>query len=250
MGARSNVSTDQVTFAGAGIPDPNAAITITAWVKLAVDQNNFCTFARISNAGGSTVGNLATAGDGVSPGYFTGGGSISPGRPLPLAEWRPVAFASTGTAAKLYQGDVNGDLEFTDTGSADGAASPTRIALFGRGFGDASEWLDGSLAYVRLWSAELTPEQIEAEWKSANHLVAADLVADWSLEGASLLDVSGNDRHLTAGSTALEDDPGPELAGPSSPWTLWDGATEQPLTLSGVWDGAAVQPLTFDQITT
>jgi len=32
------------------------------------------------------------------------------------------------------------------------------------------------------------------------------------------------------------------------PWSVWDGTTAQPLTVSGVWDGSAVQPATLTDI--
>lgn len=36
---------------------------------------------------------------------------------------------------------------------------------------------------------------------------------------------------------------GPITPPPPTPVTLWDGSTEQPLTVDGVWDGSAVQPI-------
>ena len=50
------------------------------------------------------------------------------------------------------------------------------------------------------------------------------------------------------GTTVLATD-WPNLFPDTTPWAVWDGAEEQPMTLDGMWNGTAVVPVTFDSIT-
>jgi hypothetical protein len=82
--------------------------------------------------------------------------------------------------------------------------------LGGRDTGDSSENFLGTLAYWRVFASELTQAEIVAEWGSAEAVLAA--WADWPLI-SDLLDISGNARHLSAGSTAVDWVAGPDLPG-------------------------------------
>ncbi|MFT3871532.1 MAG: hypothetical protein QM714_02630 [Nocardioides sp.] len=39
-------------------------------------------------------------------------------------------------------------------------------------------------------------------------------------------------------------------AAAAAAWSLWDGTTEEPLTLDGTWDGTTIQTLDYDTVTT
>lgn len=43
---------------------------------------------------------------------------------------------------------------------------------------------------------------------------------------------------------------GPSVTAPTSPFKLWNGTTESPLTIDGVWNGTTIVPLTYDLVTT
>jgi len=204
MSLRIAQSSDQVTRASP--PSVAAGFTLLGWVRVRVDRDDFSTIGRISSGGG-TIATWATETDGTSgPNYFTGGGSVSNSTGLPVDAWRKVAISCTGTTAKSYVQDPGNATE-VDSGTVSSAGTPDLLALGGRGAGDTSEWLNGNLAYIRLFATELTQAQIEAEWQSPTAVLSA--WADWPLS-TDLLDISGNGRHLTAGSTAsggFEDDP-------------------------------------------
>lgn len=225
MGARADAATDQVQYVGSDLPDPAVALTVTMWVKLGTDLNTFSTLMRFSNAGGSTVANFALGANGTVPSYFTGGGSVAAPTDLIPGLWTPLAFRCAANTARVFVGNSLGQVAFANSGSVSGSTGPNRVALFGRGFGDTSERFDGSLAYVRVFAAELTAEQIEAEWQTPTS--STPRVADWPLEVASLLDSSGNAKHLSAGTTPLSDDPGPVFDTDSGFWIFRDDAWTQ-----------------------
>jgi hypothetical protein len=195
-------SSDQVSRASP--PSVAAGFTLLGWVRLRVDRDDFSTIGRVSS-GGSTVATWATDSDGTSgPGYFTGGGSVSNSTGLAVDAWRKVAIACTGTTGKTYA-QIPGGATEVDSGTVSSGAGDV-LALGGRGAGDSSEWMNGTLAYVRVFASELTQAQIEAEWTSPSAVLTA--WADWPLT-SDLLDISGNGRHLSAGATSsgFEDNP-------------------------------------------
>lgn len=202
MSIRFAQATDQVSRASP--PSVAAGFTLLGWVRLRVDRDDFQTLGRVSS-GGSTVATWATDIDGTSgPNYFTGGGEVRNSTGLAVDAWRKVAIACTGTTGKAYA-QVPGGATELDSGTVSSGVGDL-LALGGRGAADTSEWLNGTLAYVRVFASELTQTQIEAEW--ASPVAVAPAWADWPLT-ADLLDVSGNGRHLTAGATSggFEDDP-------------------------------------------
>jgi hypothetical protein len=159
---------------------------------------------------------FGTGSDGTSgPNYFTGGGSVSSSTNFVVGEWRRVAITCLGTTGKVYAATPLGSVE-VDSGTVS-TNTPGGITLGGRDTGDSSENLLGSLAYWRVLSGELTQAEIEAEWASPTGVLAA--WADWPLID-NLNDISGNARHLSAGSTAVDWVAGPDLPGGPETATL------------------------------
>lgn len=214
MAVRFDAATDRVSYSASNPPAPSAGMTITAWAYLSADQNNNTTFARLHAAsGGSTVGTFATSSDGTSgPNYFSTGGSVTNATGFVVGAWRKVAWSASGTTGKSYVATVGGATE-VDSGTVATGTAPTGITLGGRSAGDSTEWLNGRLAYVRVWSAELSQAEIEAEWASTVPVRTANLWADWPLSvHTDLTDHSGNGRNLVAGSTATTTEDGPPIA--------------------------------------
>lgn len=208
MATRFDADTDRISYAGS-VPDPASGFTLTAWAFLSVDRNDNSTFARLF--AGSTTATLATDTNGTDgPAYFTAGGSLVATTDFVVGEWRKVAYSCTGTAGKVYAATPAGATEVV-SGTVVGAASPTGITLGGRSPSDATEWFNGRLAYVRVWSAVLSQAQIEAEWVSATPVVTTNLFADWPLADASDLTDHFGDHDLVAGSTAVTTEDGPPV---------------------------------------
>lgn len=213
MAVRFDAATDRLSYSGSNPPDPTSGFTLTCWAYVAVDTDTNATIARIhAAAGASSTVVFATGADGLGgPNYFTGGGSVSATTNMAVGAWRKVAVACTGTTGRVYAAIPGGSTEAV-SGTVSGTATPTGITVGGRSAGDGSEWFNGRVAYVRVWSSELSQGQIEAEWASTTPVVTANLWADWPLSvHTDLTDHSGNGRDLVAGSTATTTESGPPI---------------------------------------
>lgn len=212
MSVRFDAASDRISFAGTMFA-VGSGFTMTAWAYVSVDTDDFATIGRLhSSSGGSTVATWATGGDGLSgPTYFTAGGSVVNSTNMAVGAWRKVAISCSGTTAKSYACIPAGVTE-VDSGNVS-VGTPDGLTLGGRSPSDSSEWFNGRLAYVRVWTAELSQAQIEAEWASTTPVVTANLWANWPLtSSADLTDHSGNGRNLTAGTTATSTEADPPLS--------------------------------------
>lgn len=211
MSARSDANTDQVVYSGADIPSTTGGISFCAWVKVNTDNNQNQTIARLS--AGGTIITFATDSDGLGgPGFFTTGNStVNPLGFSAVETWRFVGFTADSDDAITYAGIESGTLTTSSTTGIGGAGVAARLSLFGRGNGDLTEWLPGSIANARVWfGVRLSEAEFEAERLSFSAVHTAGIFADWPLDG-DLLDISGNGRHLTAGSTPLTLDSDPPI---------------------------------------
>lgn len=212
MSTRFDAASDRISYAGSMFA-VGSGFTMTAWAYVSVDTNANSTFARLhASSGGSTIVTWATDSDGLAgPNYFTGGGSVSNATNMAVGAWRKIAISCSGTTGKAYVNDGVAATE-VDSGTV-GVGTPDGITLGGRAPGDSSEPFNGRLAYVRVWTAELTQVEIEAEWASTTPVVTASLWADWPLtDSTDLTDHSGGGRNLSAGTTAVSTEADPPLS--------------------------------------
>ena len=213
MSTRFDAASDRISFAGTMFA-VGSGFTITAWAWVSVDTDANATFARLhASSGGSTIATWATGSDGLSgPNYFTGGGSVTNSTNMAVGAWRKIAISCSGTTGKSYVNTIGGTTE-VDSGTV-GVGTPDGITLGGRAPADSSEPFNGRLAYVRVWTAELTQTEIETEWASTTPVRTSNLWANWPLtDSTDLTDHSGNGRNLSAGSTAVSTEADPPLSG-------------------------------------
>lgn len=209
MAVRFDAASERISRTGA-MP---ANFTITAWVYLSVDRNDYSCWCRVWTEAVATVGTWSTDSDGTSgPNWYTASGSISQTTGFVAGEWRRLAITRTSTgSAVAYAATPDGPVE-VDAGTVS-TATPAGITLGGRDPFDTAEWWNGRVAHVRVWDGILSQAQIEAEWASPTPVITSGLWADWPLETADdLTDHSGNGRHLSAGSTTASTEDGPPLA--------------------------------------
>lgn len=250
MSVRFDAATDRISITTA-LPNPADGITLTAWAYVSVNTGTNATLARLwTDAGATTSVTFATDSDGLSgPGYFTGGGSVVATTNFVVGSWRKVAFTRSSTTGHVYVATVGGVTEHV-SGTVGGAANPAGLTLGGRSPVDGSEFFNGRLAYVRVWSGQLDQTQVEAEWASTSPVVASGIWADWPLTVATdLTDHSGNGRDLIAGSTSVttEDDP-PLTANVTGVATAALGTSTS--TVLGVRDVVAVGLASLDGLMT
>ncbi|MFC8515482.1 LamG-like jellyroll fold domain-containing protein [Streptomyces sp. NPDC057257] len=212
MSTRFDAASDRISFSGTMFA-VGSGFTMTAWAYVVVDTDANQTFARLhASSGGSTIVTWATGSDGLTgPNYFTGGGSVTNATNMAVGAWRKIAISCSGTTGKSYVNTVGGTTE-VDSGTVS-VGTPDGLTLGGRAPADSSEWFNGRLAYVRVWTAELTQTEIETEWASATPVRTSGLWASWPLtDSTDLTDHSGSGRNLTAGSTAVSTEADPPLA--------------------------------------
>lgn len=210
MAVRLDAAADRLSYSAAA---PPAVFTITGWVYLSVDRDDYSAIGRLWTGALSTVVTWSTDGDGTSgPWAYTGGGSIGSSTGLAVGEWRRVAITRTGSSGQILTATPTGSTE-VDSGAV-GTATPAGITLGGRDTGDPNEWLNGRLAYVRIWDSVLSQAEIEAEWASATPVRTSGLWADWPLSSATDLTdtVAGRTLAVASGGSLTTED-GPDLGG-------------------------------------
>jgi Concanavalin A-like lectin/glucanases superfamily len=202
MAAVADAATDRVSRATA----PSlASITVMAWAKIgAVHAGNlFHPIMRVE-AGGGTALVLGYKGtNGRTPSLYSAASTTGiAGTEIALGTYQCVAATMAAGSAAIFSGTTPGTLAKV-TGTVNTSGTPDTVTLFSRSPSDGSEWLEGTLAYVRMWTAVLSDAEIALESQATSAVRTANLWADWSLAAAALTDGSGNSRTLTAGSTAL-----------------------------------------------
>lgn len=221
MAVRFDAAGDRATYSGANPPAPSSGLTITAWVSISADQNDEATWIRLWATTNTTVVTWATNSDGTGgPNYFTASGTVSLTTGFVVGEWRKVAITCSGTTGHVYAALPGGATSHA-SGTV-GVGTPNGITIGGRNSSDANEWFNGKVAYVRVWSAELTQTEIEAEWASTTPVRATNLWADWPLTNATELTDTVAGRTLVPLTGPVVTEEGPPIAPGAAPDSVFD----------------------------
>jgi len=215
VAVRFDAAADRLTHSGS-YPQTSAGFTLTAWARIDVDRNDFQTFMRLNDGG--TLATCATENDGTTgPQYFTPSGSAVYTAPdnmqTALGTWVPIAISrnSSGTAKSYRKKDGTGTTEVKSGTISGVTGTPTEIAFGGRSAGDSSEWLNGALAFVRIWSTELTQAEIESEWASVTPVKTSGLHSVWRFIDKTDLTDSFGSKTLTVNSGFVNSEYGPRI---------------------------------------
>jgi hypothetical protein len=128
-----------------------------------------------------------------------------------VAEWVPAISTSLGTSdTKLYSTDALGAELSSASGNTRSKAAPTDLRLFPAAWG----YSDLYVSHVFIYRGSLTPAERQEFYDSGSVSgltpdAAFDMSIDWATTGGQILDLSGNDRHITpvAGWTYSADNP-------------------------------------------
>jgi hypothetical protein len=211
---RFDAASDRVTYTGGSgaPPTPSAGWSASWWAYISTDRNDFSTMLRLhASSGGSTVLNLAMSSSGTAPGAFTAGGTVQVSTQLTVATWYYLAYSVSSTTATIYVFDTAGALVTSVSGTI-GGGTPDALTVGGRSAGDSTEWFDGRISRLRIWSRVLTQAQFAAEQFATNPVGAANLWEHWPLTGAGDLSGAAGGHNLTAGTTATTTEAGPPLS--------------------------------------
>jgi len=197
MSVRGNLSGESLSLAS----QTNGARTMAGWFYI-VAQSGYSSLCSETDYTGVFCG---VNGSRVLEPWI---GSANPGTgsTLALNTWYYVAYTLDGTGAggdfNLY---VDGVLDLNATVNR---PTGTETVYFG-GDGIGNEFLDGRSAYLRMWDAELTVEEILDEMTVTKANRTDNLVADlWTQDGVTerARDYSGNGNNFTENGTLADED--------------------------------------------
>jgi hypothetical protein len=207
---RFDASADKYTRSASGL-NTSTSITWCCWVKFASDRNAYTMVLSSNDNVGTLYVELGAGGDGTSYALLSTSGGASSSFQFTPGTWTFIAATMdiVGANDYLYHAEspattLTGDFIFTlPTGWAD-----TNTLYIGSSF--FGDWLDGSVAQVKIWTRALTQAQLEAEMYADSVVGGANLWAYYSFRaGPQTNDESGNGRTLTVGGTLATDTSGP-----------------------------------------
>jgi hypothetical protein len=182
-----------------------SAYSMTCWVKVAVDRNEFSSAWCLGNAaGGDVFSILQTTATGTNLEFITSAAFTAvPLVNMTVGTWYFVGISMNGaTGTAVYRTAASGTFTTVPIASQ-GAIVQTTIQL-GRSI-YAGEWLNGSITGVKWWSATLTETELKDEAPYLAPVRTSNIRAYYKLLTPSTTDDSGNGMTLTGGTGAVSD---------------------------------------------
>lgn len=201
-------------------PDYNANYTIMAWIKIVVDLNTTTSFLSLATSTALNFDRAKFDSDGTTVGVSARNGATvvnSNGTNLTVETWRHVTMRRAGAAdLKLFLDAVQDAFSNTDvTGrTANDNLNIGRVHVNNL----TIEPFDGEMAYLRIWTTDLTTEEMAAERVATAARKTSNLYGDYPLasSGTAGDDISGNANHLTVNGTITTGETQPPIVtGPS-----------------------------------
>ena len=217
---RFSASTMKYSRSASGL-NTSTSITWCCWVKLAANRGTYSMVLASDNASANYV-QLATRSDGVSYSLLSTSGGANSAYTFPVGTWVFIAATMdiSGGNDYLYRAQapattLSNDFIFTlPTGWND-------ANTFYIGNGGYGDWLNGSVAAVKIWTAALTQTELETEMTSYAPVRTANLWAAYKFDaGPQTTDDSGNGRTLTSAGTPTLDSSGPPIGAGGTSYAL------------------------------
>lgn len=146
--------------------------TIMGWVLISVDRNAYSWFWTYGAGINSSADYLMGAnGTGTTLATFNSTTEVS-GSAMTVGTWAHIATTVAGTGAGQFLLYLNGVLDITNAGST----TPTNGGMF-MGWGSGTEFLNGNLAAIKIYSAVLTASEIKQEMRSYVPVRTANLTS-------------------------------------------------------------------------
>lgn len=221
---RFDAAADTLTMPSSALPSGSGGWTVAGWFRLVNDRNAVTALWSLDGVFSSSWHSLRTTVDGTSLRLNESGTDVLTIASLTVGTWYFLAVRkAAGGAVKAYVGTESGGALSTVTGSVTNIATYSGDGYVGgNAYGD---WFDGRAWGLRIWDAELSDAEVDAEFVASTRARTTNNRAQWLLDAVPpTADTSGNGRTLTntGGSWALE-------AGP----TLPAGGSTVTATLTG-----------------
>lgn len=201
MAAISDAATDRVSRSTA----PSlATMSVCVWVKINATHAGalFHPIMRVEASGSSAMIFGFKGTNGRTPSLYSGSSTTGiSGTEVALSTYLFMGATMNGGPAQLFQGTTPGTLSKV-TGTVNTTGTPDTITVFSRSPSDGSEWLEGTIAGLRMWTAVLSDAEMAAESQSLAPVRTSGLWESWPFAAAALTGVV-NGRNLIAGTTAL-----------------------------------------------
>lgn len=187
--------------------------SVACWAKLSVDRAATTVLWQIDDGAGANYLRI-NAWNGSALTFQTSGSAWFgvAGHTLVVDEWTFIGLSATANPGQARV-RIRPAADSTFVGGSPAQSNVTISAATLR-VGDgqaASEWLNGSLAAVKIWNAALTMDELELEsWTNLPYRTAS-LTAWYPFLTASAVDYSGNGQTLVGGTGAANDD-GPPIS--------------------------------------
>lgn len=191
--------------------DYNAAYTRIAWVYVVTDLAAISTFWSANDNSVSNFDNVRISAARVLESRVVVGGSATSaaGSTLATGTWYHIASVRESVAIlKIY---LDGALDSTNTRDITGRTAATRLEC-GAYTGANTNRPDARIDRIKVWTAALTIDEIQAEMHSIRPQRTADLYGFWpTFTGATerARDYSGSGRNWTESGTLTDEDPAP-----------------------------------------
>jgi hypothetical protein len=215
-----------------------ANVTMAGWAKLSSNRGGAafqCLWGVDNGAADSLY--AETNNDGVSLRLVWDNANVSSSVTLTVGTWYFVAFVASGATGTLYVRAASA-TSFT-TVAWSGASTNTNVAnvKIGEFAGLTTEWLDGCVSAVKMWTATLTQADLEQEMWSYMPVRTANLQGWWPLIIPETVDYSGNGATLSGGSGTTQED------GPGIPWRSAVVGHQYVSDATGIFDPEVLQVL-------
>ena len=233
MAVRFDASGDYLRYTTVANLPSAATHSFCCWVKLSSDRNDYANIWYLdgNNADGEIF--VSTDSDGTTLLISDSATPLNLGT-LTIGTWYFIGYARTNTARAAYIGTQSGGtltkVSNTETKNRNTAyGSSGRVYLTNDIY---SEWLDGEMAYARVWTTvALSDAEMDAEWRSTTAVRTSNLWAAYALAAAAsaATDSGPNGYTLTVGGTLADGGANPTPPAPAG------GATGFMTTMRGTW---------------
>jgi len=219
----------------------NGAYSVSMWVYFNTSPPDSTVLFILNGQYGGAYDHFAGTGGYGWRCFNEGGVASSAGSPT-TATWYHVALVrESGSSQKLY---VDGTLATTNSTNVGTGRAATEDMLIGQAGGYSSQTLDGRVAYVKMWNAALTADEVAQEREAIAPRRTSNLVGWWpTLPGAAerVKDYSGSSKDWTETGTFTD------AAEPPVGWgagvlvlPVASASADQTVTPSGIASAASV----------
>ncbi len=201
-------------------------VSACVWLYLSNDRNATGAIIEFLNGAGTQYQGALLGSNGTTLNIVTHNGN-TPGTDLTVGAWNHIGYTRSGATHKLY---VNGLLDITRTDSV--SIVPGFIVAGSNSISN----VDGRLAGLKMWTGELSAEEMANESRTITPRRSANLYGFWPMfSGATerLRDYGGRGRNWVAGGT-LTDEDGPPVSWGASP-IIFHAALSAPPSSTNVY---------------